>query len=65
MIKVDKVLLGDKVVIENLNGIVDSGTSLMVGSADVLGDLAKISVDSSCKNNDHLPTVTFVIDGVN
>jgi hypothetical protein len=53
------------VVIENMNGIVDSGTSLMVGSSDLLGDLADIAVDTSCKDNSSLPDVTFVIDGKN
>jgi len=65
MIKIDKVLLGDKVVIENINGIVDTGTSLMVANGDILGELASLKVDSTCKDNSQLPDITFVISGVN
>jgi len=63
MIKVDQVLLGDKVIIEDMNGIIDTGTSLMVASQDVLGELANISVDPACKSNSNMLDVTFVIDG--
>jgi len=64
-IHVDKVLIGDKEVLTDFAGIVDSGTSLMVADTTVLGDLATLPVDTSCKDNSHLPDVTFVIDGKN
>lgn len=64
MIKVDQVLIGDKVVAADMNGIVDTGTSLMVASPSVLGDLAAIPVDNTCQHNAALPDVTFVISGV-
>lgn len=60
----DQVLIGDKVVIEDMNGIVDTGTSLMVANQTVLGDLARLAVDATCKSNAALPDVTFVISGV-
>jgi len=53
------------VVIENINGIVDTGTSLMVANGDILGELASLKVDSTCKDNSQLPDITFVISGVN
>jgi cathepsin D len=63
MIKVDQVLVGDEVVVENMNGIVDTGTSLMVGNHDVVGSMGKLKVDPQCKGNEDLPDITFVISG--
>jgi len=62
---VDKVLIDDKEVLSDFHGIVDSGTSLMVASPSVLGDLVNIKVDAGCKGLENLPKVTFVIDGKN
>ena len=63
MIKVDQVLVGGEVVVEDVNGIVDTGTSLMVGGQDVVGKMTAVTVDQSCKGVSELPDVTFVISG--
>lgn len=46
------------------HGVIDSGTSLIVGSADVIDKVIKnISVNSDCSNLKDLPEITFTIDG--
>jgi len=63
MIKVDQILVGDKVVVTDMNGIVDTGTSLMVGNQDVIEGMSELKVDPTCKDNSNLPDITFVISG--
>lgn len=63
MIKVDQVLVGGEVAVEDMHGIVDTGTSLMVGGSDVVGAMTKLQVDQSCKGVEELPDITFVIGG--
>lgn len=67
MIKVDAAFVGDtRVTLTSFNGIVDTGTSLIVGSAEVIDlMLAKIGkigkVD--CAQIDKLPSIGFTIGG--
>jgi len=44
-------------------GVIDSGTSLIVGSTDIVDKIVKnISVNSDCSNLKDLPVITFTID---
>jgi len=46
-------------------GIVDSGTSVIVGPTDIISAITKdIGLNSDCSNKDSLPDVTFTIDNV-
>jgi cathepsin D len=50
----------------SLQGIVDTGTSLLVGPTSVVDDITKQigSVSSDCSNISSLPTITFTLGGV-
>lgn len=64
MINIDSVKLGDKVVGTNIQGIVDTGTSIMVGSKKSVGAMAALSVKQDCSSDlSTLPDVTFTISG--
>ena len=46
--------------------IADTGTSLMTGPTDQIDTLLKeLDIGDSCSNYKNLPTITFVIDGIN
>lgn len=50
----------------SLQGIVDTGTSLLVGPTSVVDDLTKVigTVATDCSNISSLPTITFTLGGV-
>jgi len=44
-------------------GVIDSGTSLLVGPKNLIDQITKgITVESNCSNLSSLPTITFTID---
>lgn len=54
---------GQPVTQKGLMGAIDSGTSLIVGSADVIDPLiAGIEVAQDCSGKDKLPNITFTFD---
>jgi hypothetical protein len=64
MIKIDSISLGGKVIASNLKGIVDTGTSLMVGGASSIGDIAKLVVAQDCSTDPSTyPDVVFTLSG--
>lgn len=64
MIKIDAIKVGGTVVASNLKGIVDTGTSLIVGGANTIGKAARIIVAQNCSTDvSTLPEVTFTLDG--
>jgi len=62
----DSLKVGDQVIATNLDGIVDSGTSIMVGGANTIGKVIDITGGATkpvdCKDTS-LPDVTFTING--
>lgn len=52
--------------VTDIRGIVDSGTSLLVGKNNIIDQITSNlpAVKSDCSNIDDLPDVTFVIGGV-
>ena len=68
-IKCDKILVGGSDKLElcrNCNVIADTGTSLITGPSNKLSKLLnELQIDDRCSNKYDLPTVTFVINGVN
>lgn len=66
MVQLDAIKVGGETVATGLQGIVDSGTSLLVGNADTIGKvIAKtggattpVACDDTSK-----PDITFVIEG--
>lgn len=64
MIAIDSISLGGKVIATNLKGIVDTGTSLMVGGASSIGDIANIAVKQDCSTDaSTYPDVVFTLSG--
>jgi len=64
MIAVDSIKVDGKVVATNVQGIVDTGTSLIVGGANTIGSIASIAVKQDCSTaTNTLPKVTFTIEG--
>ena len=54
---------GKKVDASKYKGVIDSGTSLIVGPKEIINELiAGITVDSSCKGLDKLPEIGFTLD---
>jgi len=67
MINLDAIKVGGKTVASNLKGIVDSGTSMLVGASDVMKPVTDktgtAQTPMDCSNLTGKPDVTFVIDG--
>lgn len=63
-LKLNSVANGDrKIDASKYMGVIDSGTSLLVGPADLVKDLTKgITVNNDCSGIDNLPNLTFTID---
>lgn len=59
--KADKVWVGADVVLQGMNYIVDTGTSLMMGNKIVVGQMTAMQVDKTYKGDSCLPNVIFVI----
>jgi len=55
---------GDKTVdASKYIGVIDSGTSLLVGSSELIGEIIKdVKVSTDCSNKGSLPDITFTID---
>lgn len=65
LIAVDSIKLGGAVVATNVKGIVDTGTSLMVGGENTIGKIASTTVNQDCSTDaSTLPEVVFTIGGV-
>ncbi|OMJ70243.1 hypothetical protein SteCoe_31827 [Stentor coeruleus] len=67
-IAIDGITVGTKAVtISNIKGIVDSGTSLLVGDTALVDEINKFigTVKKDCSNLSSLPTVTININGQN
>jgi len=65
LINIDSIKLNGTVVASNLKGIVDTGTSLIVGGTNTIGSIASVSVSQDCSTDAAtLPPVTFTIGGV-
>jgi len=64
-IALDDLVIGEKALgLKAAKGIVDTGTSLIVGPKDVLNEiLSQINVASDCSNINTLPEVSFVLGG--
>jgi cathepsin D len=47
-------------------GVIDSGTSLIIGSFDLINPILKQigTVNEDCSNIDELPNIDFIFDGV-
>lgn len=65
MIAVDSIKVGSNVIATNVKGIVDTGTSLMVGGDKTAGEILKsVSVKQDCSTDvSTLPNVTFTLLG--
>ena len=66
-IDIDSISVGSSSVsITDLKGIVDTGTSLLVGKKDIVDQINQFvgKVESDCSNYDNLPSVEFTIGGV-
>jgi fructoselysine-6-P-deglycase FrlB-like protein len=64
MITVDSIKVDGKVVATNVDGIVDTGTSLIVGGSNTIGTIAGLAIKQDCSTaTSSLPTVTFTING--
>jgi len=51
------------IALDGMMGAIDSGTSLIVGSADLIDPLvAGIEVDKQCDGIEDLPNITFTFD---
>lgn len=50
----------------NVKGVIDSGTSLIIGSFDLINPILHLigNVEQDCSNIDELPTIDFIFDGV-
>ena len=67
MIQIDSIYVGSsKVGASNIRGIVDSGTSTLAGAENLIEEINSIlgEVKDDCSNLNTLPSVTFVIGGV-
>lgn len=67
MINIDSITVaGHNVTVSDMRGIVDSGTSLLVGKSNIIDQITSNlpAVKSDCSNVDSLPSVTFVLGGV-
>jgi len=64
-LKLDSVTnAGKKIDASKYKGVIDSGTSLLVGPKEIINELISgITVDSGCKNLDQLPEIGFTLDG--
>jgi len=64
MIDIDSIKLNGSVIASNLKGIVDTGTSLIMGGTNTIADIANVSVSEDCSTDAAtLPPVTFTIGG--
>ena len=65
-LKLDSVAQGTtKIDASKYKAVIDSGTSLLVGPSDIIGEIIKgISVKEDCSNLSTLPNVTFTMDGM-
>jgi len=66
LIKIDKITVGDtKIAVDSIRGIVDTGTSALVGDSSIVGLITKLipSVSIDCSNLETLPSVTITIGG--
>lgn len=70
-LKMDDMLIGNKSVegaigAGKVKGVIDSGTSLIIGSFDMINPLLHMigEVAQNCSNIDDLPTIDFIFDGV-
>ena len=67
-IAIDGILVGTKnIAATGIKGIVDSGTSLLVGDNALVKEINKLigTVSSDCSNINKLPTVTITLNGKN
>jgi len=64
MIDIDAIKLNGNIIASNLKGIVDTGTSLMVATQAILGDITKISISEDCSTDvTQLPLIVFTLQG--
>lgn len=66
MIAIDGIKVGDeKITVSNAKGVVDSGTSLLVGDNTIVSQITpKLgTVASDCSNINDLPDLTFTLGG--
>jgi len=67
MIGIDGISVGgEKISVSGAKGVVDSGTSLLVGDANLVNSITpKLgTVNQDCSNLDSLPDLTFELGGV-
>lgn len=66
-IAIDTIVTGTTpVTVTGMKGIVDSGTSLLVGSKKIVDEINKVigTVNQDCSNIASLPTVTITLGGI-
>ena len=65
-LQLDHLKKGDKVIdASKYKGVIDSGTSLLVGPKAIVDPLIEgISVSSDCSNKSSLPEISFTFDGI-
>lgn len=65
-LKLDSVAQGsNKIVLNGIKAVIDSGTSVIVGNKDLVDPLIEgIVVNDDCSGVELLPNITFTIDGL-
>lgn len=70
-VKMNDMLVGGKsvgglIATGNVKGVIDSGTSLIVGNFDIINPILHMigRVESDCSNLDELPDIEFIFDGI-
>jgi hypothetical protein len=58
--------VGGPIETGNVKGVIDSGTSLIIGSFDLINPILHQigNVEQDCSNIDELPNIDFIFDGI-
>ncbi len=63
---IDGKSVGGPIATGGVKGVIDSGTSLIIGNFDIINPILKQigQVEEDCSNIDDLPNIDFIFDGV-